>query len=127
VPEDTIVSSSSLILDLDLLKAAANFDSFTSDFKLEIQKDCKINALVGWFDVQMTPGVWLSTSPFAPVTHWQHTVFQLLETKQYKAGSTIVGKLDCRPPLDDHRALEIMLEIQDCESELGVAIIYHIR
>jgi hypothetical protein len=75
VPEDTIVSSSSLILDLDLLKAAANFDSFTSDFKLEIQKDCKINALVGWFDVQMTPGVWLSTSPFAPVTHWQHTVF----------------------------------------------------
>ncbi len=61
-----MVSSSSLVLDLNLMKADANFDSFTSDFVLDIQMDCQINALVGWFDVEMTPGVWLSTSPFAP-------------------------------------------------------------
>ena len=68
--EEKIVSSSSLVLDLNLMKAPADFDSFTTDFKLEIQKDCLVNALVGWFEVQMSADAWLSTSPFFPETHW---------------------------------------------------------
>ncbi len=91
MPEGTLVSSSSLILDLNLMEAPANFDSFSSDFKLDVEKDCYIDALVGWFDVQMTPDVWLSTSPTAPLTHWQQTVFPLLERKQVKAGSALIG------------------------------------
>lgn len=86
-----------------------------------------MNALVGWFDVQMTPGVWLSTSPFTPLTHWQQTVFPLLEPRQVKAGSTVNVKLDCRPPLDDHRALAIRLELQDDQSDEVTVTSYHIR
>jgi hypothetical protein len=57
------------------MKAPADFDSFSSDFKIDIYKDCSINALVGWFDVEMTPEVLLSTSPFAPLTHLHQAVF----------------------------------------------------
>jgi hypothetical protein len=30
-----------------------------------------LNAIIGWFEVEMSPGVWLSTSPFSEKTHWE--------------------------------------------------------
>jgi hypothetical protein len=78
-----------LVLDLNLLKAPANFDNFSSEFKLEIHKDSQVSAIVGWFDVEMTPDVFLSTSPFSERTHWEQAVFPLLEQKRYLMGSTI--------------------------------------
>ena len=41
-----------------------DFDSFQSEMEFSLLRDACVNALVGWFEVEMTPGVWLSTSPF---------------------------------------------------------------
>ena len=105
----------------------ANIESFHHEFKLVIEKDCVVNAIVGWFDVEMTPGVWLSTSPLAPITHWRQTVFPLLELKHYLTTSTMEGKIDCRPPIDDYRALAIRLEIRDQIFDESTILEYHIR
>ena len=81
-----------MVLDLDLLKAPANFDNFASEFKLEIQRDSQVTAIVGWFDVEMTPEVFLSTSPFSERTHGEQAVFPLLEQKEISDGLNNLGK-----------------------------------
>ena len=53
-----------MTLDLDLAYIPQEFDSLKIDFELAVESDTRVNALVGWFDVEMTPDVWLSTSPF---------------------------------------------------------------
>jgi predicted RNA methylase len=64
VSSEFIISTAALTLDLDLANTPQEFDSFKSDFELTLERDSHLNSLVGWFDVEMTPGVWLSTSPF---------------------------------------------------------------
>lgn len=64
VSSELIVSTAAVTLDLDLANIPQEFDSFKSDFELAVESDTHLNALVGWFDVEMTPDVWLSTSPF---------------------------------------------------------------
>ena len=36
-----------------------------------------VTAVVGWFDVEWAPGVWMSTSPSAPDTHWSQALFPI--------------------------------------------------
>jgi len=38
---------------------------------LELTKDAKVNAFVGWFDVALTGEIALSTAPSQPETHWK--------------------------------------------------------
>jgi hypothetical protein len=64
VTAESISSSNSMVLDLNLTISPKDFDSFQSEMELTMIRDARVNALVGWFDVEMTPGVWLSTSPF---------------------------------------------------------------
>ena len=33
--------------------------------------------IVGWFELEMTPGKWLSTDPGQEGTHWQQTFFPI--------------------------------------------------
>jgi hypothetical protein len=61
VLKDEIISSTEEVLDLDLKKAPSDFDSFSQDFALMIKEESELNALVGWFDAEMTNGVWFST------------------------------------------------------------------
>ncbi len=64
VPAFSIKSKAEEILSLDLYSAPSDFNSFRSPFELTIPATSKINALVGWFDVQMTADSWMTTSPF---------------------------------------------------------------
>jgi hypothetical protein len=86
IEPETITSSNALVLDLNLLEAPTNFDSFSSNFELRISRDSLVSAIVSWFEVEMTPGSWLSTSPFSERTHWEQTVFPLLEPQNLKSG-----------------------------------------
>ena len=86
IEPEKIASSHCIVLDLDLLQAPNNFDSFSSNFELTITRDCIVKAIIGWFEVEMTPGVWLSTSPLSEKTHWQQTVFPLIEPQNCQSG-----------------------------------------
>ena len=33
--------------------------------------------IVGWFELEMSPGVWLSTAPDQELTHWQQSFFPI--------------------------------------------------
>jgi hypothetical protein len=79
IRKEEIVSSAHEILNLSLKSAPSDFDSFESSFSLIVSDDCEVNALLGWFDVEMTADKWFSTSPFEGDTHWHQTVFPILE------------------------------------------------
>lgn len=66
-----IVSTLTPILEISLYEADSQFDRFAQRFSLTMLREAKVSGLVGWFDVEMTPGVWFSTSPFEEPTHWQ--------------------------------------------------------
>ena len=55
--KEEIISTAQEVLNLCLLQAPKDFDSFESDFQLTIIKDCEVNGLLGWFEVEMTEGV----------------------------------------------------------------------
>jgi hypothetical protein len=74
------------MLDLDLLTAEACFDSFEAEVKLSFIRSGVLNGLIGWFDAEMSPETWFSTSPREGYTHWQHKVFPFTEKVDVSAG-----------------------------------------
>jgi hypothetical protein len=52
-----------------------------------------------WWEVELVPGVTISTSPSAPATHWQQIYLPLLEPLSVKAADTLELQLssDTRP------------------------------
>lgn len=52
------------LIDKSLLELPPDFDSFDSEFAIEAERDSSVFGLLGWFDVEMTEGVWFSTSPY---------------------------------------------------------------
>jgi hypothetical protein len=71
---------------VSLVNADSNFDSFEKEFEVMIQSKTTMNAFVGWFEVEMIKDSWLSTSPFQPQTHWQQTVFPVMEGEIFTEG-----------------------------------------
>jgi len=71
VPPEQILSEKFEILELSLKDVRPDFDSFEARYSLNLLQSGIVNALVAWFDVEMTPNVWFSTSPFEPPTHWE--------------------------------------------------------
>jgi SAM-dependent methyltransferase len=41
----------------------------------QVPQTAKIEGICGWFIVALGSGVVLDTSPFAPLTHWQHAIY----------------------------------------------------
>ena len=64
IPSGNLISDAHCILDLNLLDVGQNFDSFSATFSLPTTQEDVFRGLVGWFDAEMIPGQWFSTSPF---------------------------------------------------------------
>jgi SAM-dependent methyltransferase len=52
-----------------------------------------------WWEAELVPGISLSTSPYAPATHWEQVYLPLLEPLSLRAGETLQLELmsDTRP------------------------------
>jgi protein arginine N-methyltransferase 1 len=77
---DMIVSNECKILDLDLVKMKKEDVEFSTEYKLEMNRNDKVHAIVAWFDCKFEDldyPVTLSTSPFRKYTHWKQTVFYM--------------------------------------------------
>ncbi|MBN2798986.1 MAG: class I SAM-dependent methyltransferase [Deltaproteobacteria bacterium] len=46
-------------------------------FEGEVELDGPAEALVGWYDLHMAPGIDLKTGPFDPMTHWKQSVMAI--------------------------------------------------
>jgi hypothetical protein len=94
---------------------------------MTVIKDCVVNGLVGWFDVEMTEEVWFSTSPYEGDTHWHQTVFPLIEPFNSVNGDILKGNIKVRPIPDDHRGLHISIVISSKTELQGQTLDYFIR
>ncbi len=72
-----------------------------------------INAFIGWFEVEMTEDQWLSTSPFEGPTHWEQTVFPIIETQVLAEGSSVVGRVSCKPMVNNYRGLDLLFNFSN--------------
>lgn len=69
-----IVSTYSLILDLDLCHMKKEDVEFSSEYNLEMKRDDRVHALIAWFDTRFSDleyPITLSTSPYKKYTHWK--------------------------------------------------------
>jgi SAM-dependent methyltransferase len=48
-----------------------------------------VYGMCGWFEVQLSPNVVLSTSPFKPATHWFHFHFPFVRPLEVAAGEAV--------------------------------------
>lgn len=65
--------------------------------EIEIKKHGEMNALVGWFDLQLIDGIELSTSPFKQKTHWEQCVFPFHKAMPVEKGDRVIIKLCIEP------------------------------
>jgi SAM-dependent methyltransferase len=65
------------LVEIDCGTAMTEDFFFDTTVDLPIERDGVIHALGGWFEVDLAPGVVLSTSPHLPETHWRQSVFPL--------------------------------------------------
>ncbi len=65
--------------------------------------------VAGWFQVELCPGVQISTAPGAPPTHWRQAVFPLREPVQVVLGDFLEVTLRIRPegPRSDDTVVQL--------------------
>jgi protein arginine N-methyltransferase 1 len=76
------------VVDLSADGAEA-LSAFHARLDFEIRRSGTVDGLVGWFEVELADGVWLSTSPSSPCTHWGQVVFLLAAPRAVKPGDHI--------------------------------------
>ncbi|XP_016959964.1 protein arginine N-methyltransferase 1 [Drosophila biarmipes] len=108
--DECLIHSTNLVLDRNQPVV------FRSNFLLNVQRAGVINMLVMYFDVGFPVGkagmpVVLSTSPRAPVTHWEQTLFHLDEPLFVKPNDRVRGVLAMMPSSLDGRSMNFDLNI----------------
>ncbi|KAL3265706.1 hypothetical protein HHI36_009909 [Cryptolaemus montrouzieri] len=113
VPEANLITTSCVLIDIDLQKCDQNTCNFTSKFNLEVMENGCLTGLVGYFDIffDLPNAVMFSTSPKEKKTHWQQTVFYLKEVLDVKKGDILAGSLSCSRLKNNLRGLSIVVTI----------------
>jgi len=111
---DSVVTTSSKILSLDLNTCKTEDLTFTSKFSCTGQRNDYIHALIAWFDITFScchKPVYFTTDPTAQYTHWKQTVFYLRECISVSRGDVLTGEIKVAPNSKNERDLDIELEI----------------
>ncbi|XP_033124195.1 protein arginine N-methyltransferase 3-like [Anneissia japonica] len=115
VKGDTVISNPCMVKCVDICSIHVKDLDFTSNFKLEIQRDSKCTAIVGYFDVifekHCRKTVMFSCSPTNERTHWKQTVFTLPKPIPLKKGDLLTGSIVCAKNPKDKRALVVTFTI----------------
>lgn len=103
VTGDQMMSRVCLVKSLDLYTEPRQSAKFRSLFELKVSRNGWVHGLVAYFDVgfsKSTQRISFSTSPSAPWTHWNQTVFYLETPLPVRAGECIKGVLTMKPSED---------------------------
>ena len=60
---------------------------------------------------------WLSTSPYEESTHWEQTVFTMMETEVLNEGALLSGKVTCKPMALNHRGLDVLFSFSNLSED----------
>jgi len=105
-----VISNPCEILDLDLVRMKKGDVNFTSKYNLKINKASKVSAVIAWFDCHfedLKRKVTLSTSPFAPYTHWKNTIFYLDQPQIVAKDDIMSGSIAVRQSKENFRELDV--------------------
>jgi protein arginine N-methyltransferase 1 len=121
---EAICSDNCEIVDLDLVHMQKGDVNFSSKYNLKIHTGSKVSAIVAWFDCHfenLRRKVTLSTSPFAPYTHWKNTIFYLDQPQVVSAGDTLSGSVAVRQSKENFRELDVKFSYHfSCPGRKGV-------
>nr|XP_057933809.1 protein arginine N-methyltransferase 8-like isoform X1 [Doryrhamphus excisus] len=95
-----VVTNACLLKEVDIYTVKPDDLSFTSAFRLQIQRNDYVHALVTYFTIEFTKchkKTGFSTAPDAASTHWKQTVFYLEDYLTVKKGEEILGSVAVRP------------------------------
>jgi SAM-dependent methyltransferase len=70
--------------------------SIEGEAELAIKSQGTMHGLAGWFEAELAEGVWLSTSPFAPLTHWEQSFLPLAKPVAVAAPQRLAVSLKIR-------------------------------
>ncbi|XP_051886204.1 protein arginine N-methyltransferase 1-like isoform X2 [Pristis pectinata] len=121
-----VVTNACLIKEVDIYNVKTEDLSFSSTFRLQVQRNEYVHALVTYFNIEFTKchkKTGFSTAPDAPYTHWKQTVFYLEDYLTVKLGEEICGTITMNPNAKNNRDLDFTLELdfrgQLCEASLS--------
>ncbi|XP_078273205.1 protein arginine N-methyltransferase 1-like isoform X2 [Rhinoraja longicauda] len=121
-----VVTSACLIKEVDIYTVKTEDLSFSSTFRLQVQRNEYVHALVTYFNIEFTKchrKTGFSTAPDAPYTHWKQTVFYLEDYLTVKLGEEICGTITVNPNPKNNRDLDFTVELdfrgQLCEASLS--------
>lgn len=110
VNEQSIVSSTCRVLDLDLYTVTIeDLQSITASFELTAEKNDMAHAIVFWFDAffQLDKQIDFSTGPYHKYTHWKQTVMYPKEPMALMKNDQIKGTIHIVPSEKNERDLVI--------------------
>lgn len=106
--ESSLVGPPVRLIDLDLDTALEDDFFFDAEVRLPVERDARIHGFGGWFEVELTPGIPLSTSPLAPQTHWRQSFFPVRPFLA-RRGDVLEVRMQALPREEGDRRLPIYL------------------
>lgn len=127
--ETALVTSSTCILNLDLLRCSvATCYEMSAKFKLRCRHEGSLDAMVCWFEIWFGAchkPISFSTGPESTLTCWKQTVFFLQgTTRRVKAGDEVHCMMAVKKLVEERRHLDIKIA---CKVNTGSQQIHYFR
>ena len=126
VGEEAVVTTSCLLLEVDLYTCTLDLPLLSSPFHLEVLRRDFLTAFFLYFDVTFSHGlerVVLSTRPDEVATRWKQMVLHLQEDLLVEEGEQVVGMVEMVAVGGDTRDMEVRVrwrqegEVREAEGE----------
>jgi protein arginine N-methyltransferase 1 len=90
IEPDRLMGEAQALCEIDLNRDTPRNEVRVMDFK--VSRPGLLNGLVGFFEVELSPNVKISTSPKAKRTHWQQVFFPMLRGVEAGEGYNVTAK-----------------------------------
>jgi protein arginine N-methyltransferase 1 len=80
----------------------------------ELTRDVNIRGFCIWWTAELVPGVELTTSPFAPLTHWEQAYLPLMRPLPCRARDHLLLDLRYRSSIDE--GVSVQWNVGYCQS-----------
>jgi SAM-dependent methyltransferase len=87
LPPDALLSEPALLEDIELGGKTPSRRKLSAEWRTE--KAGPLSGVVQWYELDLAPGIVLSTAPSAPLTHWRQIHYPMKENRSVKKGQTV--------------------------------------
>ena len=125
-----ICTNTCKILDLDLVHMQKGDVNFASTYQLNVKFNSRVSAIISWFDCHfddLKNKVTLSTSPYAPYTHWKNTIFYLDQAQDVNRDEKLTGSIAVRQSKENYRELDVKFSFHFSRLENYFTQLYKVR